>query len=395
MMIKKMQKFSDAQDYERANEVKQRIKSIDLLHQEQSFNNALASVDFFACTSKLNRTGICILSVRDGKIRGTKTYCLSGNLINEIDDLFQSLIFAYYQNVFTLPDKIISTLRLNNKTLIKDAIKLKFKKNISISSNLNSKNRKIAKLAILNANQVIDNKTNRTERYNHAFKNLALYLGIKNGTNFLIEGYDVSHQSGKYGVASLVRFTNKGPDKSGYRIYNIPDEFSGNDIGSIKNILERRIKKISSNPVPDIILVDGGKLQLNAAIKIFNEKSKIQPIVLSIVKGSKRVRSTETILSKNGIVEMPKNSPGFILLQQIRDESHRFAIKNSRMQKLKSVKFSELQMFDGVGPVLRERLLKKFKTLKSLKKSTAMELSEVKGISTNLAKKILVYLKQL
>ena len=110
-MMAQMQKFAEQQEFERANEVKKRIKSLDLLHQEQSFNSSLSSVDFFACVSKLDRTGVCILSVRDGKIRGTKTHYLKGNQLHDIDSLFQSLIFSYYQNSFSLPEKIILNVK--------------------------------------------------------------------------------------------------------------------------------------------------------------------------------------------------------------------------------------------------------------------------------------------
>jgi excinuclease ABC subunit C len=107
LMTVQMHKLAETQEFERAQEIKKRIKSLDLLQQEQSFNSALTSVDFFACVSKLDRTGICILSVRNGKIRGTKTHYFKGNQLHDIDSLFQSLIFSYYQNSFSLPKKII------------------------------------------------------------------------------------------------------------------------------------------------------------------------------------------------------------------------------------------------------------------------------------------------
>ena len=126
------------------------------MHQEQSFNNSLISVDFFTCVSKLDRTGICILSVRDGKIIGTKTYYLKGNQLHDIDSLFQSLIFSFYQNRCSLPKKIVLNIKPINMTLIKEAVQFKFGMKISISSSLNSSTRKIGNLAILNANQVIE-----------------------------------------------------------------------------------------------------------------------------------------------------------------------------------------------------------------------------------------------
>ena len=100
LMTSQMLKLAEKQEFERANEIKKRIRSLDLLHQEQSFNSSLVSVDFFSCVSKLERTGVSVLSVRDGRIRGTKTHYLKGNQLHDIDNLFQSLIFSYYQNSF-------------------------------------------------------------------------------------------------------------------------------------------------------------------------------------------------------------------------------------------------------------------------------------------------------
>tara|TARA_B100000676_G_C17944789_1_gene768572 strand:+ start:1 stop:1164 length:1164 start_codon:yes stop_codon:yes gene_type:complete len=387
-----MHKLAEQQEFERAQEIKKRIKSLDLLQQEQSFNSSLISVDFFACVSKLDRTGICILSVRDGKIRGTKTHYLKGNQLHDIDSLFQSLIFSYYQNSFSFPKKIILNIKPGNLSLIKQAIKLKFGKQISISSSINSDIRKVAKLARLNANQVIDNRVNQSDRYLHAFKDLMSYLGSE-FKHPSVEGFDVSHHGGKDAVASAVKFSVQGPEKSKYRLFNIPLTLSGNDIGSLQHILERRINQVDFNPLPDIVLIDGGKLQLDAALKIFSRKLKKPPIILSIVKGSKRVRATETILSKNGILEMPKDSPGFILLQQIRDESHRFAIMSNRKKKNKTIKLSSLDKINGLGPKRKKNILRYFKSLKNLKRASVEEICMVDGISIKLAKSIKYKLK--
>ena len=392
LMTAQMHKLAEQQEFERAQEIKKRIKSLDLLQQEQSFNSSLISVDFFACVSKLDRTGICILSVRDGKIRGTKTHYLKGNQLHDIDSLLQSLIFSYYQNSFSFPKKIIFNIKPVNLSLIKQAIKLKFGKQISISTSINSDIRKVAKLAKLNANQVIDNRVNQSDRYLHAFKDLMSYLGSEFKYPS-VEGFDVSHHGGKDAVASAVNFSVQGPEKSKYRLFNIPLTLSGNDVGSLQHILERRINQADVNPLPDIVLIDGGKLQLDAALTIFSKKLKKPPIILSIVKGSKRVRATETILSKNGILEMPKDSPGFILLQQIRDESHRFAIMNNRKKKNKTIRLSSLDKINGLGPKRKKNILKYFKSLKNLKRASVEEICMVDGISIKLAKSIKYKLK--
>jgi len=393
LMTAQMHKLAEQQEFERAQEIKKRIKSLDLLQQEQSFNSSLISVDFFACVSKLDKTGICILSVRDGKIRGTKTHYLQGNQLHDIDSLFQSLIFSYYQNSFSLPKKIILSIKPNNLALIKQAVKLKFGQQISISARINSNIKKVAKLGELNANQVIENRVNKADKYILSIKDLASHLGLKNKKNITIEGFDVSHHSGKNAVASAVRFSSHGPEKKNYRLFNIPNEFSGNDVGSIRHVLERRIKKRSANPLPDIILIDGGKPQLKIALSAFSVLAKQSPMVLSIVKGSKRVRSTETILSKGGIIEMPKDSPGFLLLQQIRDESHRFAITSNRKKKNKSIKRSSLDNIKGLGPQKRKALMSYFQSIQSIKDASVDDLCKVSGISIKLAKDINVFYK--
>ena len=387
LMTAQMHKLAEQQEFERALEIKKRIKSLDLLHQEQSFNSSLISVDLFTCVSKLDRTGICILSVRDGKIRGTKTHYLRGNHLHNIDSLLQSLIFSYYQNSFSLPKKIIFNIKPANLPLIKKAVELKFGKKVSISASISPKIRKVAKLCKLNANQVIENRVNQADKYSFAVKDLISTLSL-NKKNLIIEGFDISHHGGKYAVASAVRFSSNGPDKTKYRLFNIPKELSGNDIASMRHVLERRINKSSMNPLPDIVLIDGGKLQLDAALSTFSSLVKSPPMILSIVKGSKRIRSTETILAKNGIIEMPKDSSGFLFLQQIRDESHRFAISNNRKKKNKSVKFSSLDDIFGMGPKKKKKLINYFGSLQAIKSASLKELCMVNGINTKIAKEI-------
>ena len=392
LMFDQMQKLAEQQEFEKANEIKKRIRSIDLLQQEQSINSSLISVDFFACVSKLDRTGICILSVRDGKIRGAKTHYLPGNQLQDVESLFQSLIFTYYQNGFSLPEKIILNIKPNNLNLIKEAINLKFGKKIKISTTIDSNIRKVAKLGKLNAYQVITNRVSQYDKYSFAIKDLIANLAIPKKT-LKIEGFDVSHHGGHNAVASAVSFSSKGPEKEKYRLFNIPKELSGNDVGSVKHVLERRINKANINPLPDIVLIDGGKLQLEAALTTFSSLVQKKPMILSIVKGSKRVRSTETILSKDGIVEMPKDSPGFLLLQQVRDESHRFAIASNRKKKNKSIKKSSLDNIKGIGPKKKKDLMNHFKSIQLIKLASVDDLCQVSGISIKLAKEINFFYK--
>ena len=383
LMLSQMKKLADECNFEKAQELKQRIASLDILQQEQSLTIKTTSIDFFSCVEKHGKTGVCILSARDGKIRGTKTYFFKENLLDDLDSLIQSLVFSYYQNSFSLPEKIIFTAKPKNLGLIQEAINLKFGQLIRISCSTPSGFKQLASLAIFNANQVIENKIGTSDKYEHAMQNLARYLGLDK-TNLLIEGYDVSHHSGKYAVASAVKFSNKGSEKKYYRLYNIPSLYAGNDIGSIANVLERRAQRSGKDSLPDIILIDGGKAQLNAALRVFKAEQGHQPIILSIVKGAKRVRATETILSEQGILEMPKSSPGFNLLQQIRDESHRFAITSNRKKQNKSIRYSALDQITGLGVKRKQSLLSHFKSLQRIRSASIHEICIVPGISIKL-----------
>ena len=387
LMISQMEKLSDEFNFEKAQELKQRIASLDILQEEKAFSSNLASIDFFACVEKHGKTGACILSVRDGKIRGTKTYFFKEDLLDNIDALIQSLVFSYYQNSFSLPEKMIFTVKPKNLSLISEAINLKFQQLISISSSIPMSAKQIAKLAIFNANQVIENKIGKSDKYDHAIRNLAEYLGLKK-IDIYIEGYDVSHHAGKHAVASGIKFSNNGPEKTAYKLYNIDPLYAGNDVGSIKHVLERRVQKSAQNPLPDIILIDGGQAQLNSALSVFKSGEILQPVLLSIVKGAKRVRATETILSEQGILEIPINSPGFNLLQQIRDESHRFAILSNRKKKNKTIRYSALDRIEGIGLAKKKILLNHFNSLSKIKSASLTDICKVPGISIKLATNI-------
>ena len=392
LLIDQMEKLAHQQDFEQANIIKHRIASLELLQQEQSVNSKTSSADFFACTSSHGKTGACILSIRDGKIRGTKTYYFKDDLLGEIDRLLEILIFTYYQNKFSLPEKIIFTMKSNYPDLIQESILLKFKKSVRVLNRLPSGSKSVAKLAVLNANQVIENKIKQSEKYGHAMSSLASQLGLRTD-DIKIEGIDVSHHSGSHAVASIVKFSNQGAEKKLYKLYNIPKEYSGNDVGSLTHVLERRLLRRDEHTLPDILLVDGGKHQLNAALKVFADIDVKAPMILSIVKGSNRIRATETILSEHGVIEFSSSSAGFILLQQIRDESHRFAIINNRKKKNKAVKYSILDSVGGLGPSKKRNLLKEFKSIRAIKNSSINELCRVEGISIKIAERIQDMLK--
>ena len=197
----------------------------------------------------------------------------------------------------------------------------------------------------------------------------------------------MSHFSGDSAIASCVVFSKTGSDKKGYRLFNIPKEFSGNDIGSLENVLNRRLKYFDDKDIkPELIVIDGGKTQLKFTRSIIKASIHNDIKVISIAKGGNRVRATETIFSANGIVEFHKYSKSYLLLQEMRDEAHRFAI--SAQRKKNTIKKSKLDLIPGIGQTLKKRLLKKYKNIKSVGEASIEDLMTLNGINEKIAQEI-------
>ena len=158
----------------------------------------------------------------------------------------------------------------------------------------------------------------------------------------------------------------------------------------MEHAISRRLKYYEDKETkPDLLLIDGGKTQLKFVESIIINSKHSDIKVISIVKGSNRIRATETILSSEGVIEMDKYSKGYLVLQEIRDESHRFAISAQRKKKKLSIKKSFLDEVKGIGPVTKSNLLKRFKNVNSIKKAQLDELLSIKGVNEEIAKSIL------
>ena len=375
-------------DFEKAAEIRDRLKRLNLIKEEQSVVTLANDVDIFSVSSEMSYLGISIIVVRNGKIRGTKTHLIKQAHYNSIDDVYQSAIFNFYDNQLDIPKKILCAYVLDDKTILEEMFKAKHKKKVRITHSPSKSIRPIFNLCKLNAMQVIKNHISKEDKYTFALNELSNYLGMKDIKK--IEGYDVSHISGDNAVASCVVYSKTGPTKKNYRLFNIPKNLSGNDVGSLEHVIQRRLKYYDDPKIkPDLILIDGGKSQLKFVNKVINESEHNDLKAISIVKGVNRVRATETIIGKTGVLELDKYSRAFLLLQEIRDESHRFALQAQRKKKRNIITKSKLDNVKGVGVVLKKRLLTKYKSIKNIKLATREDLMTVRGINEKMIDEIL------
>ena len=213
-----------------------------------------------------------------------------------------------------------------------------------------------------------------------------------------VECFDISHTAGEVTVASCVVFDENGPIKSHYRRFNIKGVKSGDDYGAMEQVLDRRFTRLSKGEgkLPDIVLLDGGKGQLKQAEKVMQKFQLPEIQLLAIAKGISRRAGQETLfLSKSGEhheIALPPRSPALHLLQQIRDEAHRFALTGHRQRRGKTRKQSTLEQIPGLGPKRRRELVKYFGGQQEIKKASEEEIAKAKGINKKLAEDIYTYL---
>jgi len=382
---KAMNKASDELNYEKAADIRNKINQVEVINEKQAITPSGIDADIFSVEKVNNYAGICIVTIRDGKIRGTKTHLVKNAFLETTNNLYELAVFNFYASKANLPKKIFFSASLEKLSLIKECIRDNISDKIVFPKTKNSFIKPIVSLAKNNASQIVKNHLSKKEKYAFAYKGLSKKLGIKKIER--IDAFDISHQFMKQGVGSCVVFNENGASKKDYRLFNIPNDIAGNDIASIEHIISRRLKYYIEHS-PDLILIDGGRTQLNFTNKVLKKFGMEKILVLGIAKGKGRVRATETIYTNKGILEIDPHSESFQLLNELRDESHRFAITASRKKIRKSNKYSALDSVRGIGPITKRSLLKKFKSLKGIKEASKSELMTIKNINETMASEI-------
>ena len=382
VLYSKMDKYSSLKEFERAALFRDKIKAYRDIQRDQSvftvYDNAIAitkkSNDFVNCIS--------ILEIKDGWLINTENYFSKIDRFISDEELMESflskiLIEKNMENLILLSDFKFENL----KTQLKD-------KNLRLEKK-SHKNKKIFELAAMQS----DDGLQRQYNYPWILDGLSS-LEDKIGSKInRIEGFDVSHLSGKNVTASCVVFDKDGPQKKHYRTFNIKININ-DDYLAMKEVLSRRFKRLAKdgNNFPDLVVIDGGKGQLSSAKKEIEKYDDCKTKILSLVKGPDRNSKYDEVLyfCEEKILRMDLETEGKRLLQFVRDESHRFALKTSKRRR-KQITYSALDKVKGIGSKNKNSLLRHFGGIESLSKATIDQIKSVSGIGSEKAKAIFDY----
>ena len=398
IFAEKMQEYSSNLDFENAAVWRNKIRALTSIQSFQSVNiNEIGNVDIIAVYRKLNKTSINISFMRNGSNFGDHNFFLSHPLEVKINEIMLEFLGQFYENKIP-PKEIIVSHEPKDKSLLIEALSLLSNHQIRIHSPKKGIKKKLVNISMTNAKTSLNRKISDNEKI---FNNLAELKKIFNLNKdiYRIEIYDNSHIQGKFAVGAMVVFNKDGFDKSSYRKYNltINENISGgNDFGMMQEVFSRRFKNFdnakNNNPLPDLILVDGGRGHLNTVSEILTNFKLDKIKICAISKGKERNAGEEKfhLLGQKSFT-LEKNSSIMFFLQKLRDEAHRFAITSHRIRRKQSISYNPINEIDGIGKVRKMALLKYFGSAREVSKASIEDLKKVNGISNSAARKIYDY----
>lgn len=388
-----MEKAAMALDFERAAEIRDQIGILRRVQDQQSMEGGTGDVDIVAATVSPGGACVHLITVRSGRVLGSKNFFPQVAIEESVAEVLQAFLEQYYLASMErdLPGElIVNAVHEDFPTLVSAIAELKGRE-VAISHRVRGTRARWQQLALTNAEQALSARLANRQHLAARFDALAEALEMDE-VPMRLECFDISHSSGEATVASCVVFGPEGPLKSDYRRYNIEDVTAGDDYAAMHQALTRRFRKAAEGEgkLPDVLLVDGGKGQLNMAREVLDELAVPDMILLGVAKGVTRKPGLETLYLNDAEHEftLPADSPALHLIQQVRDEAHRFAITGHRARRGKTRRTSTLEDIAGVGPKRRRELLKHFGGLQELCRASVDEIAKAPGVSKKLAESI-------
>ncbi len=388
----KMETASEQLAFEEAARYRDQIKSLRQIQDQQSIGTG--DVDIVVLATRAGVICIEVLSIRAGTWIGSQTYFPRTPEGTETEEALCAFLSQYYLNAArgkSFPQKIYINETLSDSHWLAAAFTEQWGHKVIIGTPRRVQEKKWLQLARQNATQALNRHLSSQLLYGDALEALKIALQLTD-TPQRFECFDVSHTQGEATMASCVVFGSEGPLKEAYRRFNIKDVTKGDDYAAMQQALTRHYThlKIEHKPLPDVLIIDGGKGQLAIAEAVLKELQITGVLLMGIAKGATRKAGHEIIFiaGQQRTLSLESDSPALHLLQRIRDEAHRFAITGHRKQRAKARNTSVLEQIPGIGAKRRGQLLRSFGGLQGVVNASVTDLCKVSGISKDLAERL-------
>ena len=395
-LIKQMNSAADKLDYENAARLRNQVNSIRRIQADQTIEKGRGNLDVVSATLDGDEGCVHMLYARQGRIIGSRSFFPRVHLERTSVELLATFLAQYYLTgpAARAPAELLVSAEFESINALEEALCQYCKRKVAIRKPQRGRGLEWLQIAGKAAEQNLIGRRVSKQSYARRLNNLSAALKLDVQLQRM-ECYDISHTQGDQTVGSCVVFDQHGPSKKDYRRFNVEGITGGDDYAAMEQVLRRRLTRLQKgeSAMPDIIVIDGGKGQLTAASGVLQDLGVKGVELLGVAKGSTRKSGWERFFlggdSREVILE--PTSPGFHLLQHIRDESHRFAITGHKARRGKKFVESPLQDIPGIGARRRKNLVDYFGGYKGVEGASAGDLSRVEGISKNLAQTIYDY----
>jgi excinuclease ABC subunit C len=390
LLEERMRGAAERQAYEQAAAYRDQIRSLSKVRETQFVSSSRGvDADIVALASSGGLLCVNLVMVRGGMHRGDRSFFPR----NAQDDDEQQALEAFLEQHYLGRD-VPSTIIVNrpvDASALEELLSQQAGMKVQINQNPAGERRVWLRMAEKNAQLAIAQRIAAHATQEARLTSLQQALGLGE-TAQRIECFDISHTMGEATVASCVVYDNAAMQSSEYRRYNITGIEPGDDYGAMRQVLDRRYRRLveGEGKLPDLVLIDGGRGQVGAAAQVLVELGLGDLPTIGVAKGEERKPGLEQLIYPDDRepLRLPPDHPGLHLIQQIRDEAHRFAISGHRNRRAKVRARSSLEDISGVGSKRRQRLLSRFGGLKGVASASVEELAQVEGISRELAERI-------
>lgn len=396
-MAKKMDEASNNLDFEKAADLRDQIAHLRQIQQQQGVIGQDGDVDAVALAIEKSCVCVQVVMIRGGRVLGSKSYFPTVPDVNAVEEILAAFLAQYYlQSERIIP----TTILVNHKPIdiewISQALSEQANRKINIVYRPQEERARWLQLAVSNAKQTLSRHLSDRSTIQQRLVALQQLLNLDSPPQ-RIECFDISHSQGEATVASCVVFDDQGSRKSDYRRFNIENITANDDYAAMRQALTRRYARLKAEDakLPDVLLIDGGKGQLKQAEEVLEELQVSGVTMLGVAKGPTRKAGLETLFlaGKNQPLNVKPDSFALHLIQQIRDEAHRFAITGHRGKRAKKRQTSVLEAIPGIGAKRRRELLRQFGGLQELKRASQEEIAKIPGINKELAEKVYLALQ--